>query len=169
MQELDKQYDISWDGGKTTLRMSGKSVREAIKKGEIKRDTLLRGEDEAWIHTEGSIFAEEFSVNKSGEATRADRKKESWSPYLPHTRTSSFAKWSLFIISIVLMVGGFVTAEMFVDAGESIGGIRSVSGNTLDEAYYWRLGSYVYPAIAWVVRGLGVFCGTVLWEMGRKA
>ena len=89
MQELDKQYDISWDGGKTTLRMSGKSVREAIKKGEIKRDTLLRGEDEAWVRAEDSIFAEEFSVDNPGAATRADRKKESWSPYLPHTRRSA--------------------------------------------------------------------------------
>ena len=89
-------------------------------------------------------------------------------PYMPYTRTSTFACWTLFIVAGIMICGGEFVARQLQEAGEMIGSISSQDGRTLEEHYYHYLGRYAFPAFSWIVRGLGLFCGTVLWEMGRK-
>lgn len=74
----------------------------------------------------------------------------------------AFAFWG---IAIVVLLLSLVAAGSILSGGSEIADIRSVGGQTLDEAYYQELGS-VYAGYAGIVSAMGIFMSSILGFLG---
>jgi threonine/homoserine/homoserine lactone efflux protein len=61
----------------------------------------------------------------------------------------------------------WIAASKVAKGGVDIMSIESVGGQTLDEAYYFALGS-VYDGYTLMIQALGVFCASVLIWLGLR-
>lgn len=68
-------------------------------------------------------------------------------------------------LAAVVLVMFFMAAESIADGGSRIKMIESVGGKTLEEAYYYQLGS-IYAGYAMISRALGIFFAAVLVWLG---
>lgn len=84
--------------------------------------------------------------------------------------TPSFSVVKLAAFSIIAAVVLFMflsAANKIASGGLAIMDIKSVGGKTLEEAYYFELGT-IYAGYATVTRALGIFFASVLIWMGLK-
>ncbi|MCR5221102.1 MAG: hypothetical protein K6E31_08970 [bacterium] len=112
------------------------------------------------------------SVNKNLSSSSGIKTLDNGTNNKHHTGIKYFyeIRKAIFVIgAIIFILSAFEVAKQFDIAGVRICNITSVGGRTLEEAYYDRLGTYVFPAIAKVIRGMGIFCGAVLYAMRHKA
>lgn len=72
-----------------------------------------------------------------------------------------------FGLAIVVFIMFFWAAHNIVSGGKEIMQIQSVGGKTLEEAYYYELGT-IYAGYAMISRALGVFFAAVLVWLGIK-
>lgn len=72
-----------------------------------------------------------------------------------------------FILAVVVFVMFFMAASKISESGLNILGIQSVGGKTLEEAYYFELGS-IYAGYSMIARALGIFFASVLVWLGLK-
>lgn len=80
----------------------------------------------------------------------------------------SVIKLTIFsIIATVVLIMFLIAANKIASGGLEIMNINSVGGRTLEEAYYFELGT-IYAGYATVVRALGIFFASVLVWMGLK-
>lgn len=70
-------------------------------------------------------------------------------------------------LAVVVLVMFFMAASSISKGGTEIMQIRSVGGETLEEAYYEQLGN-IYSGLAMVSRALGIFFASVLVRLGFK-
>lgn len=70
-------------------------------------------------------------------------------------------------IAAVVLIMFFSAASKISEGGLGIMEIQSVGGKTLEEAYYFELGS-IYAGYATVTRALGIFFASVLVWLGLK-
>lgn len=70
-------------------------------------------------------------------------------------------------LAAVVLVMFFMAASSIADGGSEIMQIQSVGGQTLEEAYYFELGT-IYSGYAMIARALGIFFASVLAWLGLK-
>ena len=94
----------------------------------------------------------------------------------PETQSSQTKSKNTFnvIIAVVLLIIAFVVvkmsfegADMIERAGSSMMRIESVSGNSIDEAYFQDYGRFL-EGLAIVVKAIGITCGVVVAYIGIK-
>lgn len=73
----------------------------------------------------------------------------------------------LYIVAIIVIIMFFNGAGTIAEASDKMLTLRSVSGETVAEAYYQYYGRFL-DGLAIVVRGLGITCGIVIGYIGRK-
>lgn len=71
------------------------------------------------------------------------------------------------IISVVVLIMFFIAANYISKGGTEIMSIKSVAGNSIEEAYYLNLGS-IYAGYALIARALGIFFSAILVWLGLK-
>lgn len=76
-------------------------------------------------------------------------------------------KFVYFGLAAVVLIMFFIAASNIVSGGNEIMQIQSVGGKTLEEAYYYELGS-IYAGYAMISRALGIFFASVLVWLGLK-
>lgn len=76
-------------------------------------------------------------------------------------------KFVYFGLAAVILIMFFIAASNIVSGGNEIMQIQSVGGKTLEEAYYYELGS-IYAGYAMISRALGIFFASVLVWLGLK-
>lgn len=76
-------------------------------------------------------------------------------------------KIGLWVIAGLIFIMSITAASSISKGGISIGEIRSVGGETMEEAYYEYLG-FIYVGMAAVVRMMGLFFASVLGWLGYK-
>ena len=69
------------------------------------------------------------------------------------------------VLALITIIMSFMAASNISDGGYQIMQIKSVGGQTLEEAYYQQLGS-VYAGYAMFVRTCGIFFASVLVGFG---
>lgn len=69
------------------------------------------------------------------------------------------------VLSLIIIILSFMAANNISDGGYQIMQIKSVGGQTLEEAYYQQLGS-IYSGYAMFVRVCGIFFASVLVGIG---
>ena len=79
-----------------------------------------------------------------------------------------FLRWLFWGGSILSLILTLFAAYMLYKGGNAISNIKSVGGQTMDEAYYYNLGRYIFRACSWLTLALGIFFSSVLWKMGRE-
>lgn len=77
-------------------------------------------------------------------------------------------KFVYFVLAVVVLILFFIAASNIVSGGNEIMQIQSVGGQTLEEAYYYELGS-IYAGYAMMSRALGIFFASVLVWIGLKS
>lgn len=80
---------------------------------------------------------------------------------------NSGVKYVYFGLATVVLIMFFIAARNIVSGGNEIMQIQSVGGKTLEEAYYYELGS-IYAGYAMISRALGIFFASVLVWIGIK-
>ena len=75
---------------------------------------------------------------------------------------------ALWIVAISVLIISFVAAGNIASGGARIAQIRSVGGQTLEEAYYQNLG-IIYAGYAAIVRAIGLFMASVLAYLGIRS
>lgn len=80
---------------------------------------------------------------------------------------SPVIKFVYFGLAAVVLIMFFIAAGNIVSGGNEIMQIQSVGGRTLEEAYYYELGS-IYAGYAMISRALGIFFASVLVWLGLK-
>lgn len=80
---------------------------------------------------------------------------------------NSAVKYAYFVLAAVVLIMFFVAAARIAYSGNEIHQIESVGGETLEEAYYFELGS-IYAGYAMISRALGIFFSSVLVWLGLK-
>ena len=73
----------------------------------------------------------------------------------------------LIIVAVVVIKMSFEGADTIERAGRSMMRIESVSGNSIDEAYFQDYGRFL-EGLAVVVRAMGISCGIVVAYIGIK-
>jgi hypothetical protein len=76
-------------------------------------------------------------------------------------------RYVYFGLAAVVLIMFFIAASSIVSGGNEIMQIQSVGGKTLEEAYYYELGS-IYAGYAMISRALGIFFASVLVWLGLK-
>lgn len=71
------------------------------------------------------------------------------------------------VLAIVVIIMFFISANQISEAGKNIMRIQSVGGKTLEEAYYYELGT-IYSAYSTISRALGLSLAAVLMWLGIK-
>ncbi|MCI1966566.1 MAG: zinc-ribbon domain-containing protein [Oscillospiraceae bacterium] len=69
------------------------------------------------------------------------------------------------VLALITIIMSFMAASNISDGGYQIMQIKSVGGQTLEEAYYQQLGS-IYAGYAIFVRTCGIFFASVLVGLG---
>ena len=69
------------------------------------------------------------------------------------------------VLALITIIMSFMAASNISDGGYQIMQIKSVGGQTLEEAYYQQLGS-IYSGYAMFVRACGIFFASVLVGIG---
>ena len=69
------------------------------------------------------------------------------------------------VLALITITMSFMAASNISDGGYQIMQIKSVGGQTLEEAYYQQLGS-IYSGYAMFVRACGIFFASVLVGIG---
>lgn len=69
------------------------------------------------------------------------------------------------LIACCILIMSFIAASKISNGGMEIMNIQSVGGKTLEEAYYFELGS-VYSGYAIITRMVGIFFASVLVWLG---
>lgn len=77
-------------------------------------------------------------------------------------------KYIYFGLAAVVLILFFLAASNIASSGNEIMQIQSVGGRTLEEAYYYELGS-IYAGYAMISRALGIFFASVLVWLGIKS
>lgn len=72
-----------------------------------------------------------------------------------------------FGLAVVVLVMCFIASNNISSGGNEIMQIQSVGGKTLEEAYYFELGS-IYAGYTMLARAFGIFAASVLTWMGLK-
>lgn len=72
-----------------------------------------------------------------------------------------------FGLAAVVLIMFFKAASSIAGGGSKIMQIQSVGGKTLEEAFYYELGS-IYAGYAMISRALGIFFASVLIWLGLK-
>lgn len=72
-----------------------------------------------------------------------------------------------FGLAVAILIMFFMAAADIASGGNEIRQIESVGGKTLEEAYYYELGS-IYAGYAMISRALGIFFASVLVWLGIK-
>lgn len=73
----------------------------------------------------------------------------------------------LYIVAIIVIIMFFNGAGTISEASDKMLSLRSVSGETVAEAYYQYYGRFL-EGLAVVIRGLGITCGIIIGYIGRK-
>ena len=73
----------------------------------------------------------------------------------------------LYIVAIIVIIMFFNGAGTIAEASDKMLSLRSVSGETVAEAYYQYYGRFL-EGLAIVIRGLGITCGIIIGYIGRK-
>ena len=73
----------------------------------------------------------------------------------------------LYIVAIIVIIMFFNGAGTIAEASDKMLTLRSVSGETVAEAYYQYYGRFL-EGLAIVIRGLGITCGIIIGYIGRK-
>lgn len=71
------------------------------------------------------------------------------------------------VVAFVVFIMSLIAANSISDAGNQISQIKSVGGQTLEEAYYNQLGN-LYSGYAMFVRTCGIFFTGILVHIGLK-
>ena len=71
------------------------------------------------------------------------------------------------LIACCILIMSFIAASKISNGGMEIMNIQSVGGKTLEEAYYFELGS-IYSGYAIITRMVGIFFASVLVWLGLK-
>jgi predicted nucleic acid-binding Zn ribbon protein len=69
------------------------------------------------------------------------------------------------VLALIIISLSFMAANNISDGGYQIMQIKSVGGQTLEEAYYQQLGS-IYSGYAMFIRACGIFFASVLVGLG---
>ena len=69
------------------------------------------------------------------------------------------------VLALIIVIMSFMAASNISNGGYQIMQIKSVGGQTLEEAYYQQLGS-IYSGYAMFVRACGIFFASVLVGFG---
>lgn len=72
------------------------------------------------------------------------------------------------MLAVVVLIMFFIAAAKIYYGGNEIHQIDSVGGETLEEAYYYELGS-IYGGYALISCALGIFFSSVLVWLGIKS
>ncbi len=76
-------------------------------------------------------------------------------------------KYVYFVLAAVVLIMFFIAAAKIAYGGNKIQQIESIGGETLEEAYYYDLGS-IYAGYAMISCALGIFFSSVLVWLGLK-
>lgn len=79
----------------------------------------------------------------------------------------SIIRFVYFGLAAIVLIMFFMAASKIISGGNEIMQIQSVGGKTLEEAYYFELGS-IYAGYAMISRALGIFFSSVLVWCGLK-
>ena len=107
---------------------------------------------------QSSIVGEKTTTETSSTQVEAENDKKTEYPVV---------RFVYFGIAIVVLIMFFIAANNISSGGKEIMQIQSVGGKTLEEAYYFELGS-IYAGYAMISRAIGIFFSSVLVWIGLK-
>lgn len=114
----------------------------------------------------------DFTCVKQDLVPTKDREEsylKSSESFKPNKKPTDFTvRFIYFGLAAVILVMFFIAASNIASGGKEVMQIQSVGGRTLEEAYYYELGS-IYAGYAIITRALGIFFSSVLVWLGFKS
>lgn len=120
---------------------------------------------------EGEKFCAKCGNNLEQEEIKKESTTEKAKDYVQknveNKQPMQIVKLVLYILAIVIVVMAFSSAGTIAEASNDMQNLRSVSGDTVAEAYYQYYGTFL-EGLATMVRALGITCGIIVGYIGRK-
>ena len=120
---------------------------------------------------EGEKFCAKCGNNLEQEEIKKENTTEKATDYVQknveNKQPMQIVKLVLYILAIVIVVMAFSSAGTIAEASNDMQNLRSVSGETVAEAYYQYYGTFL-EGLATMIRALGITCGIIVGYIGRK-
>lgn len=120
---------------------------------------------------EGEKFCAKCGNNLEQEEIKKESTTEKAKDYvqknIENKQPIQIVKLVLYILAIVIVIMAFSSAGTIAEASNDMQNLRSVSGETIAEAYYQYYGTFL-EGLATMVRALGITCGIIVGYIGRK-
>ena len=120
---------------------------------------------------EGEKFCAKCGNNLEQEEIKKENTTEKATDYVQknveNKQPMQIVKLVLYILAIVIVVMAFSSAGTIAEASNDMQNLRSVSGETVAEAYYQYYGTFL-EGLATMIRVLGITCGIIVGYIGRK-
>lgn len=120
---------------------------------------------------EGEKFCAKCGNNLEQEEIKKESTTEKAKDYvqknIENKQPIQIVKLVLYILAIVIVIMTFSSAGTIAEASNDMQNLRSVSGETIAEAYYQYYGTFL-EGLATMVRALGITCGIIVGYIGRK-
>ena len=120
---------------------------------------------------EGEKFCAKCGNNLEQEEIKKESTTEKAKDYVQknveNKQPMQIVKLVLYILAIVIVVMAFSSAGTIAEASNDMQNLRSVSGETVAEAYYQYYGTFL-EGLATMIRALGITCGIIVGYIGRK-
>ena len=120
---------------------------------------------------EGEKFCAKCGNNLEQEEIKKESTTEKAKEYVQknveNKQPIQIVKLVLYILAIVIVIMAFSSAGTIGEASNDMQNLRSVSGDTVAEAYYQYYGTFL-EGLATMIRALGITCGIIIGYIGRK-
>lgn len=120
---------------------------------------------------EGEKFCAKCGNNLEQEEIKKENTTEKATDYVQknveNKQPMQIVKLVLYILAIVIVVMAFSSAGTIAEASNDMQNLRTVSGETVAEAYYQYYGTFL-EGLATMIRALGITCGIIVGYIGRK-
>ena len=124
--------------------------------------------DEYKICPQCGLELTKANANTDGVQTDVGSNMPPLLPPIQNQGNSTNIKLIIFCtIALIIFIMSFVAANNISDGGNQIMQIKSVGGQTLEEAYYGKLGN-IYSGYAMFIRVCGIFFSSILVNAGLK-
>lgn len=114
-----------------------------------------------------STINQSAPASVSPSSTVTNSVQEVAKPVVAQEKSNPIIKFVYFGLAAVVLIMFFMAAGSIMDGGKEIMQIQSVGGKTLEEAYFYELGS-IYSGYAMISRAMGIFFASVLVWLGLK-